>query len=185
MYSELLEHSQQVFVNPCGENEVCPPSFSESDDSWIISGFWGHYIGVGTRYYRINLPLAVSNSKKKSGVAIAHAGLSKSFLYLGNDDGDKGTLPVMSFSSSTDGSTEGSSTTSVKRWVVWSKKQEKHREKLADIPIHKHQKLTMSIHNGPLPSKIPSSWVAWEPERLLKPLFPSILDPEDSVVTDS
>lgn len=175
-----------MFVNPCNENQACPPWISDKDETWIVSGYWGHYLGQGTRYERLGLPLAASNSKRLSGVAIAHSERAGRFLYLGNDDGDQGSLENSGLVPRLDQSMQAT------RWIVWVKKdsQSSSPETLLEVPLQVKQgskrSLAIKIHNGPLPKTIPSSWIAWEPETPIKrPLFPSIVDPIFEEVADS
>jgi hypothetical protein len=92
-YSPLVSNLQSVFVNPCNDNQACPPSMSTVDDSWTLSGYFGHYVGAGPRHQRLNIPLAASKSDRRlSGVAIAHSHANGTFLYIGNDDGDYGSM---------------------------------------------------------------------------------------------
>lgn len=93
--SPLLSNLQTVFVNPCNDNQACPPTMSSVDDSWTLSGYYGHFVGIGASYERLNVPLAASKSNRRlSGVAIAHSIYNGTFLYIGNDDGDYGSMPI-------------------------------------------------------------------------------------------
>lgn len=84
----------RISINPCNDLETCVPFVSNVDDSWSVSGTWGHYVGQGSSFTRLKLPNAANG---KSGVAFAHQSLGGKFVYLGNDDGDFGYLDKPSF----------------------------------------------------------------------------------------
>lgn len=76
-------------VNPCGDEQRCGVSLG-SDDSWLVSGYWGHFIGRGDVSFRVKeIP---NMSLEVGGVAISHQRDGGRFLYLGNDDADSGKL---------------------------------------------------------------------------------------------
>jgi hypothetical protein len=98
-------------------------------------------------------------STGRGGIAFAHQKLGGRFIYLANDDGDMGTLPVLSQQAMINPSDNSN------RWFVWEKSGD-------GIPVDLNRKrkgsnLSLRIHVGPLPDPIPSSWVAYEPETHL------------------
>ncbi len=158
--------AERLPLNPCGE--VCGVSLAR-DDSWLVSGYWGHYLGQGRAFSRLNFPLS---AQEDFGVAIAHQGLGGLYVYLGADDGDRGLLPAW---------TPPLLPRQVKRWMVWSTRagkrglnlshpdtENKAETFLAQLPptavFHQQQSLRLSVWNGPLPDPIPSHWIAWEAE---------------------
>ena len=77
-------------ITPCNDEETCIPFISTVDNSWSISGTWGHYIGQGLNFTRLkSLPNAASGS---AGIAFVHQKLGGKFFYLGNTDSDFGLL---------------------------------------------------------------------------------------------
>jgi hypothetical protein len=139
-------------VNPCEDTETCHPGMSRIDDSWSISGYFGHYIGQGRDFTRLAFPIA---STGRGGVAFAHQKIDGRFIYLANDDGDMGRLssPIRN---------RLNPLSMPNRWFVWEKSgrgiQVRLRRKFSG------QDLKLKIHEGPLPVPIPRSWVAYEPE---------------------
>lgn len=127
---------QRLPVSPC--ESVCGLSLAQ-DESWLLSGYWGHYLGRGQQFIRLNLPLSVE--KGAGGVAIAHAGAGQRFTYLGWDDGDQGMLPPLPQNLSGRSQLPD-------RYMIWTKQ--------TDRSVH------MQVWNGPLPDVIPEEWLAWE-----------------------
>lgn len=134
-----LASVQRLPVSPCETDQVCGLSLAQ-DESWLLSGYWGHYLGRGTQFIRLNVPLSVE--KGAGAVAIAHAGAGLRFTYLGWDDGDQGTLPDLP-------QTFMEARARHDRYMIWTKRE--------DRAVH------MEVWNGPLPETIPEHWLAWEP----------------------
>jgi hypothetical protein len=134
-----LANVQRLPVSPCDTDQVCGLSLAQ-DESWLLSGYWGHYLGRGQQFMRLNIPLSVE--KGSGAVAIAHAGEGQRFTYLGWDDGDQGTLPTLPQTLTEDRARRD-------RYMIWTKSE--------DRAVH------MEVWNGPLPDEIPVSWLAWEP----------------------
>jgi hypothetical protein len=134
-----LANVQRLPVSPCDADQVCGLSLAQ-DESWLLSGYWGHYLGRGQKFIRLNIPLSVE--KGAGAVAIAHAGAGQRFTYLGWDDGDQGTLPNVPQTLTEDRARPD-------RFMIWTKND--------DRAVH------MEVWNGPLPEPIPEHWLAWEP----------------------
>jgi subtilisin family serine protease len=129
---------QRLPVNPCDEDQPCGLSLA-ADDSWLLSGYWGHYLGRGQQFIRLNMALSVA--KGPGAVAIAHAGAGQRFTYLGWDDGDQGLLPALPQAWQERRRLEN-------RFMIWLK----HAERVTQ----------MQVWEGALPETIPASWLAWE-----------------------
>jgi subtilisin family serine protease len=129
---------QRLPVSPCDTDQVCGLSLA-ADESWLLSGYWGHYLGRGQQFMRLNLPLSVE--KGSGAVAIAHAGAGQRFTYLGWDDGDQGVLPALP-------RITDERRLQHDRYMIWTKEP--------DRAVH------MKPWNGPLPDMIPEHWLAWE-----------------------
>ncbi|HET9238595.1 MAG TPA: S8 family serine peptidase [Oligoflexus sp.] len=134
-----LSQVQRLPVSPCETDQVCGLSLAQ-DESWLLSGYWGHYLGRGQQFMRLNLPLSVE--KGAGAVAIAHAGAGGRFTYLGWDDGDQGILPNLP-----QNPTE--TRAQPDRYMTWIKRDD--------------GAVQMEVWNGPLPDDIPRHWLAWEP----------------------
>jgi hypothetical protein len=130
---------QRLPVNPCDEGQVCGLSMA-ADGSWLLSGYWGHYLGRGQQFMRLNI--ALSLAKGPGAVAIAHAGEGQRFTYLGWDDGDQGVLPALP-------QAWQERRVLAHRYMIWLKDEARARP--------------MQLWEGPLPDPIPASWLAWEP----------------------
>jgi hypothetical protein len=164
----------RIPVSPCDDNEMCGASLAP-DNSWAVSGYWGTYVGVGSRFVRLNFP---SLSAGKGGVAFAHSGLGGRFLYVGADDADAGQLPRVDVSFQKRSLlSEGR-----ERYLVWTKNlasQEGVKKPVFEWrvnqkraqPFVQEKGYASFVHEGALPQKIPKNWVAWEREQVL----PSVL----------
>jgi hypothetical protein len=131
-------HVQRLPVNPCDTGQACGLSLAE-DDTWLISGYWGHYLGRGSQFMRLSIPLSVDEGS--GAVAIAHTGDAGRYIYIGWDDGDQGVLPALprllhERSQRRD------------RYMVWTRAVDRS--------------VSMQPWNGPLPEVIPEQWLAWE-----------------------
>ncbi len=174
-----LEPKQRLPVNPCEDNQVCGLSLA-ADDSWVISGYWGHYLGRGQQFVRLKIPLSVLNGS--GGVAIAHSAQTGAFIYLGWDDGDRGVLPGLPTLSSTD-----DRSAVPQRWMIWRKPRTGADRPLLSIqiPTSSQQALArtseMMEWRGELPSPRPKEWLAWEAAVEISVLMPAA---SLSVVTD-
>jgi hypothetical protein len=159
-----LTQVTRIPVNPCEDTEICQPGMSRIDDSWSISGYFGHYVGQGRDFARLPFPIA---STGKGGVAFALQKSDGRFVYLANDDGDFGKLsaPIK---------TRFNPQRAPNKWFVWEKAGKGIPVPLARKTVGPN--LVLRIHEGPLPDSIPNSWVAYEPEYEL------ITDPEPFVV---
>lgn len=147
--------AQRLPVLPCAETQVCGLSLA-ADDSWLVSGYWGHFLGQGQKFLRLPLPLSAS---EEFGVAIAHQGLNASFIYLGSDDGDRGDLPPWKADESLRSLSD--------RWFVWSQNPLDSRSLLIPQALESgssraERRLYLSTWPGPLPDALPSDWIAWE-----------------------
>lgn len=177
-------------ISPCSDNEACGVSLSRSDSSWVVTGYWGTFVGQTDSNVppkRISVPLGVET---QFGTAIAHQGLGGIFLYLGADDGDIGHLPL-SIGPSVD-----STNILEKLWTVWKRRDEKaagikHDFSIAEsddivVPLSSstlvspfstlssststvERSLLMTVYRGELPLSIPMDWVHWEPAVKVKP----------------
>ncbi len=132
---------QRLPVSPCDTDQVCGLSLAQ-DGSWLLSGYWGHYLGRGQQFIRLNIPL--SAEKGSGGVAIAHAGAGQRFTYLGWDDGDQGVLPSLP-------QTWSERSQGRDRYMIWTKNK--------DRGVH------MQVWNDSLPEEISDDWLAWEVEQ--------------------
>jgi len=129
---------QRLPVNPCDTGQVCGLSLAQ-DDTWLISGYWGHYLGRGLQFMRLSIPLSVEEGS--GAVAIAHTGDAGRFVYIGWDDGDQGVLPALPRLLSERSRLRD-------RYMVWTR--------AVDRGVHMH------LWNGSLPEVIPANWLAWE-----------------------
>ncbi|MDQ3231476.1 MAG: S8 family serine peptidase [Pseudobdellovibrionaceae bacterium] len=126
-------------VNPCESGQVCGLSLA-LDNSWVLSGYWGHYLGRDQTFIRLAIPLSIGEGP--GAVAIAHNADGGRFIYLGWDDGDQGQLPFVP-------RTLTDRTRQRERYMIWTRADDR--------------KVNMRVWNAPLPDMIPSTWVAWEP----------------------
>ncbi|MCX6130134.1 MAG: hypothetical protein NTX25_13845, partial [Proteobacteria bacterium] len=147
---------------PCEAGQVCGLSLA-SDDSWLISGYWGHYLGRDQQFKRLNIPISVSRGR--GGVAIAHSGAAGLYIYLGADDGDQGTLPGLSQNLA-----DAAVRTQSLAWMIWRGMDANlsSSPSLLQLELPKNsaqlapQFLQMEVWKGVLPEPIPSDWIAWE-----------------------
>ncbi len=131
---------ERLPVNPCEPEQVCGLSLAQ-DDSWVLSGFWGHYLGRGQEFLRLDIPLSIGRGA--GAVAFAHSASGGRFVYLGWDDGDQGQLPRLP-----EAPAERSRQSD--RYMIWKRSAD---------PLHH-----MQVWNGALPEPIPADWLAWEAE---------------------
>jgi hypothetical protein len=165
----------KLTVAPCDEQQACGVSLAR-DGSWVVSGAWGTYLGVGSQFRRLTL---ANLSRESGGVAFAHQGNGQAFLYLGNDDGDRGTLPEIKVTENSEFNKQFSlqieSSNKETRWIVWSKKTSDAAlnapKTQALFPYYDRSKNGQYIRagdtfvfKGQLPDVIPSHWIAWEKE---------------------
>lgn len=155
--------AERLPVQPCESHQACGVSLAE-DDSWAVSGSWGHYLGQGSKFQRLNLPLSIPHGERRFGVAFAHQSLSGLFVYLGNDDGDQGLLP----SSKGLRSRAQWQPRSSEAWFVWTRSRS--NAGLIEVPLPQRRgetsrrlsPLELRIWKDRLPTDIPPDWVAWE-----------------------
>ena len=83
---------EQISIAPCAEEieKQCGVSLA-SDDTWLISGYWGTYAGKGTQYKRIPLNNFSSDSFP---ITVSHSGIPGNYALLGEDDSDLGQLQL-------------------------------------------------------------------------------------------
>ncbi len=164
----------RIPVAPCDDKEMCGASLA-ADNSWTVSGYWGSYVGVDSRFVRLAFP---SLARGSGGVAFAHSGLGKRFLYIGADDADAGILPAMEFSFQRADALEKGR----ERYLVWTKNlaaQESAKKLVFEWNLNRKNvgsfvrddAYASFVHEGSLPQPIPPSWVAWERELSLPALL--------------
>ena len=181
----VLESPTRVSVAPCEDNEMCGASVA-ADSSWVVTGYWGSYVGVGTHFARLEFP---NLSLGKGGVAFAHAGKEAQFLYVGGDDADRGLLPkgILHFSQH-DAFYESQEFVKPARYMVWQKKSvnqgfrkdavfswhilRKNRARFVERDAY-----SSFVYSGKLPRVIPKNWVAWERQVS----FPALVEPKNSL----
>lgn len=157
-------------VQPCESSEACGVSLA-ADESWVVSGSWGHYLGRGQVFRRLEIPLSIAGSGRSFGVAFAHQGLGGRFLYLGHDDGDQGLLPAWA-PQRNDLAAAG------QRWLFWS--HSRSGRSLFSLPLKLRSRssgsepeLQLGVWDGPLPVPLPRDWIAWEAEQSWQAASPS------------
>jgi subtilisin family serine protease len=148
---------QRLPVNPCDVDQPCGLSLAH-DDSWVLSGYWGHYLGRGLQFMRLNIPLSLQ--KGRGAVAIAHAEEGGRYVYLGWDDGDQGVLPRLP-------SVPMLRQVSAERWMIWQTAMTFPVLATISLPLaaghSEARSVFLNVWSGPLPEPMPASWIAWEP----------------------
>jgi hypothetical protein len=170
---DLLGPVQRLPAQPCDDGVRCGGSLA-ADGSWLVSGYWGHFLGKGTEAKRLNLPISVVEGHP---VAIAHQSLEGRFVYLGGDDGDRGLLRNLMNWQDTTGVSPG------ERWIVWMRDDMRDGQApLLMVPLSRPQEawrqhqaqLAVRIWEGPLPEPIPTHWVTWEREQRFDATTPEL-----------
>jgi hypothetical protein len=107
-------------ISPCGDTEACGVSLSQTDNSWVVSGYWGTFVGIAgntaTPPKRFALPLGIETS---FGIAFGHQKLGGVFVYLGTDDGDLGIIPAAVLGTT---ALVDSGNVNVNSWTVWKRR---------------------------------------------------------------
>jgi hypothetical protein len=161
LFKGLID-KKRLNIRPCDDSATCIPWVSNTDDSWALSGVWGHYIGKDTKFLRLSYPNAAA--KSGAGQTIAHQKWNGKFVYLGNLDGDMGSLPSTSISSL--------SVMDDSSYFVWEKSENRNANdqglfvSLDHVDPTNERGLVMRIVSK-LPTTIPKNWVAYEPSSMV------------------
>ena len=158
-YSEITK--TRLPISPCSEKQVCGTSLGV-DGSWLVSGFWGTYAGIGDKVTRIKTPTL---SRESGGTAISHYRMAGRFLLISFDDAEIGSLPDIRIQPLL------SSNNKNNHWVIWSKKRgPDDMFKLAGSS----QNIYVSSYKGDIPDIFPSDWIHIEAARAIVPALPKI-----------
>jgi len=152
----------RVPVNPCSENERCGLSLA-SDESYVVSGYWGLWQGQGESIRRIT---NISNLSREGGnSSVAHNKLGGKYLYLGDDDVDMGQLSGLDFTAYP---INGSS-----RRAVWVKGY--HNQESFSWESINGQRGSIIFQNVTDP--LPGNWASYEAESMIETPFQSKTSP--------
>lgn len=159
--------SERLPVSPCEDKQVCGVSIGH-DGSWMVSGYWGTWIGRGKNSLRLKV---VQISREFGGTGLGHIGYGKKFLLVSYDDVDLGTLPEEPTVNSLTGERSDDPARYLLSknygvYVVWSKVPQENyllRYKITKLkPSDPQRFVYVHTFKGDIPKKIPKSWLNFE-----------------------
>ena len=164
LYSYKVDNSRIGFkeklpISPCSDDELCGLSLA-SDQSYLVSGYWGIWHGIGLNFRRVS---SIPNLSREGGrSSVSHSGLSGRFIYIGDDDADLGKLPSISMTPNSWRS---------ERRVVWLRNHDKNQ--VFSWSPQKNIRSSVIIQDSSEP--LPKQWVAYEMDTVLStPIGPSV-----------